>query len=129
MIDHFPVVITPKIDGPSEQSSKTKHLYKRSYDEENMKVFNHRLLMTNWDGLKNCDDPSETYKQFFKIFNSIYDIYFPKISVRIKTKHIRSLWKIKGLAKSSRRKQKLETKSIELEHEQKLKTKMSNSRY
>ena len=68
--------------------------------------------------LKNCDDPSETYKQFFKIFNSIYDIYFPKISVRIKTKHIRSLWKIKGLAKSSRRKQKLETKSIELEHEQ-----------
>ena len=85
--------------------------------------------MTNWDGLENCDDPSETYKQFFNIFNSIYDIYFPKISVRIKTKHIRSLWIIKGLAKSSRRKQKLETKSIELEHEQKLKTKMSNSRY
>ena len=39
MIDHFPVVITLKIDGPSEQSSKTKHFYKRSYDEENMKVF------------------------------------------------------------------------------------------
>ena len=39
VIDHFPVVITLKIDGASEQSSKTKHFYKRSYDEENMKVF------------------------------------------------------------------------------------------
>ena len=35
--------------------------------------------MINWDGLKNCDDRSETYKRFFNIFNPIYDIYFQKI--------------------------------------------------
>ena len=77
--DHFPVVITMKIYGPSQQSSKTKHPYNRNYDEENIKDFNQRLLMINWDGLKNCDDRSETYKRFFNIFNPIYDIYFQKI--------------------------------------------------
>ena len=44
LTDHFPIVIVLKNDGPSQQHSKTKHLYKRSYNEENIKGFNHRLL-------------------------------------------------------------------------------------
>ena len=46
------------------------------------------------------------------IFNSIYDIYFPKIFVRLKTKHILSLCITKGIAKSSKRKQKLYKKFL-----------------
>ena len=46
------------------------------------------------------------------IFNSIYDIYFPKVFVRLKTKHIQSLWITKGIAKSSKRKQKLYKKFL-----------------
>ena len=107
MTDNFPVIIALKNEGPSHQHSKIKHKYKRSYNEENIKAFNHRLLSINWDEVKNCDDPSEAYKQFFNIFNSIYDIYFPKIFVRLKTKHIESPWRTKGIAKSSKRKKKL----------------------
>ena len=80
----------------------SKHKYKRSYNEENIKAFNHRLLSINWDEIKNCDDPNEAYKEFFNIFNSIYDIYFPKVFVRLKTKHIQSPWITKGIAKSSK---------------------------
>ena len=109
---HFPIVIALKNDGSSQQHSKTKHNYKRSYNEENIKAFNHRLLSINWDETKNCDDPNEAYKQFFNIFNSIYDIYFPKVLVRLKTKHIQSLWKTKGIANSSKRKQKLYEKFL-----------------
>ena len=62
--------------------------------------------------LKTACDPSETYKQFFHVFNSIYDIYFPKIFVRLKAKHIQSPWITKGIAKSSKRKQKLYKKCL-----------------
>ena len=90
MTDHFPLAIALKNDGPSQQHSKTKNLDKGNYNEENIKFFNHRLLSINWDEIENCDDPNETYRQFFNIFNSIYDIYFPKVLVRLKTKHIQS---------------------------------------
>ena len=97
MTDHFPIVIALKNYGPSQQHSNTQHKYKRSYNEENIKAFNQRLLSVNWDEVKNCDDPNEAYKQFFNIFNSIYDIYFPKVSVRLKAKHIQCPWITKGL--------------------------------
>ena len=100
------------MDSFNQHSKTTKHKYKRSYNEENIKAFNHRLLSINWDEIKNCDDPNEAYKQFFNIFNSIYDIYFPKVFVRLKTKHIQSPWITKGIAKSSKRKQKLYEKFL-----------------
>ena len=55
--DHFPIAIALKNNRPSQQRSKTKYLYKRNYNEENIEVFNHRLLTINWDRIKNCDDP------------------------------------------------------------------------
>ena len=102
LANHFPIVIALKNDGPSHQHSKTKHKYKR---------FNHRLLSINWDEIKNYDDPNEAYKQFFNIFNSIYDIYFPKVFVRLKTSYSESLV-TKGIANSSKRTQKLYEKFL-----------------
>ena len=102
MTDHLPIVIALTNYGPSQQHSKTKHKYQLSYNKENIKTFNHRLLSINWDEIKNCDDPNEVYKQFFNIFNSIYDIYFQKVFVRLKIKHIQSPWITKGIAKSSK---------------------------
>ena len=104
LTDHLPIVIALKNYGPSQQHSKTKHKYQLSYNKENIKTVNHRLLSINWDEIKNCDDPNEVYKQFFNIFNSIYDIYFQKVFVRLKIKHIQSPWITKGIAKSSKMK-------------------------
>ena len=112
LTDHFPIVIALKNYGPSQQHSNTKHKYKRSYNEENIKAFNQRLFSVTWDEVRNCDDPNEAYKQFFNIFNSTYDIYFPKVFVRLKTKHIQSPWITKGIVKSSKRKQKLYEKFL-----------------
>ena len=112
LTDHFPIVIALKNYGPSQQHSNTKHKYKRSYNEENIKAFNQRLFSVTWDEVRNCDDPNEAYKQFFNIFNSTYDIYFPKLFVRLKTKHIQSPWITKGIVKSSKRKQKLYEKFL-----------------
>ena len=64
LADHIPIVIALKNDKPSQQHSKSKHLYKRSYNEKNIIAFNHRLLLINLDEIKTCDDPNEAYKQF-----------------------------------------------------------------
>ena len=47
LTDYFPIVIVLKNVGSSHQYSRTKHKYKRSYNEENIKAFNHRLLSIN----------------------------------------------------------------------------------
>ena len=40
-------------------------------------------------------------------FISVYENFFPNVEVRIKTKSLHSPWIAKGIAKSSKRKQKL----------------------
>ena len=50
-----------KNDEPSHEHSKSKHKYKRSYNEENIKAFNQRLLSINYGEIENCDDPNEAY--------------------------------------------------------------------
>ena len=49
------------------------------------KAFNHGLFAISW-GEINCSDPA--YKQLFNIFNSIYEMYFPKVVLRLQSKHI-----------------------------------------
>ena len=115
LTDNFLIVIALKNDRPSQQHLKTKQLYKRNSKEENIKAFSHELLTIYWDEIKNCDDSSEAYKQFFNIFNPIYDIYFPKVLVRLKGKHIQNPWITKAIAKSSKRKQKLYEKFLKHE--------------
>ena len=45
-------------------------------------------------------------------FISVYDNVFPKVKVRIKTKSLHSSWITKGIAKSSKRMQKLYEKYL-----------------
>ena len=47
LTDYFPIVIALKNDGPSDQNSKTKHKYKRNYNQESIKAFSHQLLSIN----------------------------------------------------------------------------------
>ena len=46
-IEVIPKKKKKKNDGPSQQRSKSRYLYKRDYNEENIKAFNHRLLTIN----------------------------------------------------------------------------------
>ena len=66
----------------------------------------------DWAELKKCEDPNEVYKHFFERFISVYDNFFPKVKVRIKTKSLHNPWIMKGIAKSSKRKQKFYEKYL-----------------
>ena len=66
----------------------------------------------DWAELKKCEDPNEVYKHFFERFISVYDNFFSKVKVWIKTKSLHNPWIMKGIAKSSKRKQKFYEKYL-----------------
>ena len=62
--------------------------------------------------LKKYEDHTEAYKHFFKTFISVYDYFFLKVKVQIKIKSLNCPWITKGIAKSSKGKQKLYEKYL-----------------
>ena len=66
----------------------------------------------DWAELKKCEDPYEAYKHFFETFILVSDNFFPKVKVRTKTKSLHSPWIMKGISKSSKRRQKLYEKYL-----------------
>ena len=63
--------------------------------------------MTDWNDALGKAITNESYDQFIKQFNLIYDDCFPIKVIEIKAKNILSPWITKGIKKSSKRKQKL----------------------
>ena len=57
-------------------------------------------------------DPNKAYKCFLDIFIDIYDNSFPKSEVKVKFKSDQSHWITKGIAKSSKKKQRLYEKFL-----------------
>ena len=60
--------------------------------------------MINWNDIKSCDDLNGNHKQFLNIFNSIPYIYFQKVLIRLKPKHIQSPCLTKGTATKMKQK-------------------------
>ena len=58
------------------------------------------------------EDPNKAYKDFLDIFTDIYDNSFPKSEVKVKFKSDESPWITKGIAKLSKKKQRLYEKFL-----------------
>ena len=61
---------------------------------------------------KKIEDPNKAYKYFLNIFIDIYDKSFPKSEVKVKFKSDQSPWITKGIAKSSKKIQRLYKKFL-----------------
>ena len=92
--------------------AKRYKMYKPNYDEKAIESFKQRHREIDWVKLKKCEDPNEACKHFFEKFISVYDNFFSKVKVRIKTKSLHSPWIRKGIAKSYKRKQKFDEKYL-----------------
>ena len=109
--DHFPIVFAIKTN-ETTQRPVVKSTYKRSYCEKNIDKFKNILHNRNWDDIKKIEDPNKAYKYFLNIFIDIYDKSFPKSEVKVKFKSDQSPWITKGIAKSSKKKQRLYEKFL-----------------
>ena len=64
------------------------------------------------DDIKKIKDLNKAYKYFLNIFIDIYDQLFLKSEVKVKFKSDQSPWITKGIAKSSKKKQRLYEKFL-----------------
>ena len=103
--DHFPIVFAIKTNETTQRPG-VKSTYKRSYCEKNIDKFKNTLHNRNWDDIQKIEDPNKAYKYFLDTFTDIYDNSFPKSKVKVKFKSDQSLWITKGIAKSSKKKQR-----------------------
>ena len=109
--DHFPIVFAIKTN-ETTQRPVVKSTYKRSYCEKNIDKFKNTLHNRNWDDIQKIADPNKAYKYFLDIFTDIYDNSITKLEVKIKFKNDQSPWITKGIAKSSKKKQRLYEKFL-----------------
>ena len=109
--DHFPIVFAIKTN-ETTQRPVVKSTYKRSYRKKNIDKFKNTLHNRDWDDIQKTEDPNKAYKYFLDIFTGIYDNSFQKREVKVKFKSDQSPWITKGIAKSSKKKQRLYEKFL-----------------
>ena len=109
--DHFPIVFTIKTNEIT-QRPVVKSTYKRSYCEKNIGKFKNTLHNKNWDDIQKIEDPNKVYKYFLNVFTDIYGDSFPKSEVKVEFKSNQSSWVTKGIAKSSKKEERLYEKFL-----------------
>ena len=96
----------------SENHSKNRYLHKRMINESSKATFKRRLRQTSWDAVKGLDNPNESYVTFTETITQFYDDCSPKTKFKIKSNNKANPWLTKGIAKPSKRKQKLYEKFL-----------------
>ena len=94
------------------KSPKNRYLYKCIINESSKATFKRRLRETAWDTVKGLDNPNKSYVKFIETITQIYDDCFQKTKFKIKSNNKANLWITKGIAKSSKRNQKLYEKFL-----------------
>ena len=111
--DHFPVILVIKLKTKfSPNNQVDQFIFKRDFNENTLTLLEQNLFETSWDSVKKIDDSNESYNKFLEILSSLYEKYFPLTKVKLKPKRKNSPWITNGIAKSSKRKQKLYEKFL-----------------
>ena len=114
--DHFLICVflSPMID---ENKNEVTYIYKRNINSEKIEKFNQKLYEIDWNEVKICEHPSQSYEIFLTKFLSIYGDFFPKKKIKVKSKDVQSPSITAGIKKSSKRKQQLYEKFLKCRSE------------
>ena len=105
--DHFPIFIIA--NNLSHDTYTNENVIFKRYINDTSKNHSKLALTTvNWEEITNTVSLNKTYDEFLKIFSSLYDISFPEVNIKVKTK----IWIIKGSLKSSKIKHKVYKKIL-----------------
>ena len=64
------------------------------------------LLLVDWDSVTILQNSKVACKRVLEIFSGFYDIEFLKQNMKIRDKTLKRSWKLKGLQRCTKRKQK-----------------------
>ena len=82
------------------------------FRDKNKESFKQDLQKINWEELNILNCKNTLYKNFIKIYFSIYDKNFPLPASEVKLKDLQTPWMSKAMRKSSNQKQKLYVKFL-----------------
>ena len=93
--DHFPICF--RIPSSMKQTNNTKNttIFKRVFDTESIELFKKKLYETSWNDIEVSQNPDKLYKSFLNKFSGLYNTYFPKQQIKLKSKDLQSPWIIK----------------------------------
>ena len=103
-------------------SKSEQHIHKRIFNETSIESFRLRLREIKWDTLKTSNDSNLAYNEFLDTFTYLYDDCFVRVKIKVKAQNTFRPWITKGIAKSSKKKQKLYEKYLKNHNPQNLAT-------
>ena len=82
-----------------KQTNNTKNtvIIKRVFDTESIKLFKQKLYETSRDDIEVSQNSDEAYKNFVNKFSDLYDTYFRKKQIKLKSKDLQSPWITNGI--------------------------------
>ena len=88
--DHFPICFM--IPSSMKQTNNTKNtvIFKRVFDTESIELFKQKLYETSWDDIEASQNLDEAYKSVLNKFSDLYDTYFPKKQIKLKSQDLQS---------------------------------------
>ena len=94
------------IPSSMKQTNNTKNtvIFKRVFDTESIELFKQKLHEITWDDTEASQNPNEAYKSFMNEFSDLYDTYFPKKQIKLKSTDLQNPLITNGIKKSSKRK-------------------------
>ena len=82
-----------------KQTNNTKDtvIIKRVFDTESIKLFKQKLYETSRDDIEVSQNSDEAYKNFVNKFSDLYDTYFRKKQIKLRSKDLQSPWITNGI--------------------------------
>ena len=98
--------------GEKKMCNKSEqHIHNQIFHETSKQLFRLRLWGIKWDNLKTSNDSNLACNEFLDTFTSLYDDCFPRVKI-VKARNSFKPWITKGIAKYSKKKQKLYEKYL-----------------
>ena len=95
-----------------ERKGNNEYILRRDIGKSNVEKFKELTNTADWSLITQTLNPNDSYSIFIETIIKIYDQAFPLQKIKIKGKSLVSPWIIKGIRKSSRKKQRLYEKFL-----------------
>ena len=79
--DHFPIVISTKLNFQKNKNVNSEPIYKRSFSDGNINNLTQKLSLVKWNELLDGKDADEDYNKFIEVFMSLRMYSFQGTSV------------------------------------------------
>ena len=87
-------------------------IHKRIFNDDNIKLFQNKLQLVNWECLNSLQDVDEQFDKFLSTYLNVFEECFPVTTLKIKSTINRKPWFTSYLKKICRKKHKLYKKFV-----------------